>query len=110
MKVRCDKCRIEFLAMLQETEKETEKQGTIIRTYLKCPNCGAEYDVCYNNSVSLSVQKAIRKDSEKMKHVQTEQEYYKLYRRIKKRQKRLVREQERAEVEFKKKETERNGR
>ena len=60
MKIRCDKCHVEFNAYLKEQEKGT-RNGVVIRTYMKCPTCGTEYDVCYDDSVSLALKKKVRK-------------------------------------------------
>lgn len=51
MKVRCDKCHVVYDLSLLEQKKET-KADVLIRYYLKCPICGFEVDVMYeNNSV-----------------------------------------------------------
>ena len=51
MKVRCDKCHVVYDLNLLEQKKET-KADVLIRYYLKCPICGFEVDVMYeNNSV-----------------------------------------------------------
>lgn len=110
MKIRCDKCHVEFLGMLSEEEKDIEKQGTIIRTYMECPNCGTKYDICYNNSVSLSLMKAMNRDKNLLRNAQTEREYCKIRKRLKRRQQKLVEEWEKAKkAYYRKKETENNG-
>ena len=51
MIVRCDKCHVEYDLNLSEQRKKTESD-ILIRYFLKCPNCGYEIDVMYeNNSV-----------------------------------------------------------
>lgn len=63
MKVRCDKCHVEYDLNLSEQRKKT-KTDILIRYFLKCPKCGYEIDVMYeNNSVrEMRKNKEIRRD------------------------------------------------
>ena len=63
MKVRCDRCHVEYDLNLSEQRKKT-KTDILIRYFLKCPKCGYEIDVMYeNNSVrEMRKNKEIRRD------------------------------------------------
>lgn len=63
MKVRCDRCHVEYDLNLSEQRKKT-KADILIRYFLKCPKCGYEIDVMYeNNSVrEMRKNKEIRRD------------------------------------------------
>lgn len=63
MKVRCDRCHVEYDLNLLEQRKKT-KTDILIRYFLKCPKCGYEIDVMYeNNSVrEMRKNKEIRRD------------------------------------------------
>ena len=63
MKVRCDRCHVEYDLNLSEQRKKT-KTDILIRYFLKCPKCGYEIDVMYeNNSVrEMRKNREIRRD------------------------------------------------
>lgn len=73
--------------MLKEKEKQIDGQ-CIIRTYLECPHCGEQYDVCYDSQSTLVLKKQIRRHTAMLGTIRDEHQY----RRKLKDQKRLERE------------------
>lgn len=68
MKVTCDVCKNEFDTMLKEQTK-TINGHEIYRTFMKCPTCGAEYDICYDDMSTLALKKKIKKQTQKLQSV-----------------------------------------
>lgn len=65
MKVRCDKCHVVYDLNLLEQKKET-KTDVLIRYYLKCPECGYEVDVMYENDSVREMRKSGDVDKTKL--------------------------------------------
>lgn len=65
MKVRCDKCHVVYDLSLLEQKKET-KADVLIRYYLKCPICGFEADVMYENNSVREMRKSGDVDKTKL--------------------------------------------
>lgn len=78
MKVRCDGCHVEYDLNLSEQRKKTEAD-ILIRYFLKCPNCGYEIDVMYeNNSVrKMRKNKEIRRDEITKEMLRAREEFQK---------------------------------
>ena len=78
MIVRCDKCHVEYDLNLSEQRKKTESD-ILIRYFLKCPNCGYEIDVMYeNNSVrEMRKNKEIRRDEITKEMLRAREEFQK---------------------------------
>lgn len=91
MKVTCDGCHKEFYNILKETEKQVDGQK-IIRTYLECPHCRKQYDVCYDSQSTLVLKKQIRKHITMLETIRDEQKYRRKLKDIEKKKKRLERE------------------
>lgn len=77
--------------MLKEEEKQIGGQ-VVIRTYYECPECGAQYNICYDSPATLTLKKQIRKHTESLKTIRDANKYWKELKDIKKKQKRLERE------------------
>lgn len=74
--------------MLKEQTKTIEGHE-IIRTYMECPKCKAQYDICYDDMYTLALKKQIRKETTKLKNVRNENKYRAELKKIEKKQKRL---------------------
>ena len=74
--------------MLKEQTKTIEGHE-IIRTYMECPKCKAQYDICYDDMETLALKKHIRKETTKLKSVRNESKYRAELKKIEKKQKRL---------------------
>lgn len=74
--------------MLKEQTKTIEGHE-IIRTYMECPKCKAQYDICYDDTETLALKKQIRKETTKLKNVRNENKYRAELKKIEKKQKRL---------------------
>ena len=77
--------------MLKEQEKQIDGQS-VIRTYLQCPHCDAQYDVCYDSPSTLVLKKQIRKHTVMLGTIRDETQYKRKLKDIRKKQKRLERE------------------
>ena len=97
--IYCNECKTVFIPMLQENIKKT-KTGTIVRTYIKCPACGAEYDVSYDSSFGVSTKKRINKITSGINQCKTEKEQLEKQKKIEKLRKKLEREMKRAKHEY----------
>lgn len=84
----CDVCKNDFDCMLKEQTKTIEGHE-IIRTYMECPRCKAQYDICYDDMDTLALKKQIRKETTKLKNVRNENKYRAELKKIEKKQKRL---------------------
>lgn len=84
----CDVCKNDFDCMLKEQTKIIEGHE-IIRTYIECPKCKAQYDICYDDMDTLALKKQIRKETTKLKNVRNENKYRAELKKIEKKQKRL---------------------
>ena len=84
----CDVCKNDFDCMLKEQTKTIEGHE-IIRTYMECPKCKAQYDICYDDMDTLALKKQIRKEKTKLKNVRNENKYRAELKKIEKKQKRL---------------------
>lgn len=94
MKVTCDRCHKEFNNVLKEKEKQIDGQY-IIRTYLECPHCGEQYNVCYDSQSTLVLKKQIRRHTAMLGTIRDEHQYRRKLKDLKdieKKQKRLERE------------------
>ena len=74
--------------MLKEQTKTIEGHE-IIRTYMECPKCKAQYDICYDDMETLALKKQIMKETTKLKSVRNESKYRAELKKIEKKQKRL---------------------
>ena len=74
--------------MLKEQTKTIEGHE-IIRTYMECPKCKEQYDICYDDMETLALKKQIRKETTKLKSVRNESKYREELKKIEKKQKRL---------------------
>ena len=74
--------------MLKEQTK-TIKGHEIIRTYMECPKCKAQYDICYDDMETLALKKQMRKETTNLKSVRNESNYRAELKKIEKKQKRL---------------------
>ena len=84
----CDVCKNDFDCMLKEQTKTIEWHE-IIRTYMECPKCKAQYDICYDDMETLALKKQIRKETTKLKSVRNESKYRAEFKKIEKKQKML---------------------
>ena len=84
----CDVCKNGFDCMLKEQTKTIEGHE-IIRTYMECPKCKAQYDICYDDMETLALKKHIRNETTKLKSVRNESKYRGEFKKIEKKQKRL---------------------
>ena len=84
----CDVCKNDFDCMLKEQTKTIEGHE-IIRTYMECPKCKAQYDICYDDMKTLALKKQIRKETTKLNSVRNESKYRAELKKIEKKQKRL---------------------
>lgn len=98
MKVTCNKCENEFFPLLKEQDKQVSNK-TIIRTYFECPQCGEQYNVCYDDAMTLGLKKQIRKCTAQLSFLRGK-EYERELSKIKKKQKRLQIKQQWLETEF----------
>ena len=87
MKVTCDRCHKEFNNLLKEKEKQIDGQ-CIIRTYLECPHCGEQYNVCYDSQSTLVLKKQIRRHTAMLGTIKDENQYRRKLKDIEKKQKR----------------------
>lgn len=91
MKVTCDRCHKEFNNLLKEQTKQIDGQE-IIRTYIECPHCKAQYTVCYDCQSTLVLKKQIRRHTAMLQTIKDENQYRRKLKDIEKKQKRLERE------------------
>lgn len=91
--------------MLKEQTKTVEGHE-IIRTYMECPKCKAQYDICYDDISTLVLKKQIRKETTKLKNVRNECKYRTELKKIEKKQKRLERANNILQSKYKRKEQE----
>lgn len=77
--------------MLKEKEKQIDGQS-VIRTYLQCPRCGAQYSVCYDSPSTLALKKQIRKHTVMLGTIRDENQYKRKAKDIEKKKRRLERE------------------
>ena len=101
----CDVCNYEFDCMLKEQTKTIEGQE-IIRTFMECPKCSAQYDICFDDVSTLALKKQIRKETTKLKNVRNESKYRAELKKIEKKQKRLERANNILQSKYKRKEQE----
>ena len=94
MKVTCDKCQKLFDYYIYEQELKQEDE-TFYRTFFQCPFCGSEFTVFYDSVETYSLKKKINKLKHELDKVNTEIEYQKVMKKIKKKLSRLNREEER---------------
>ena len=83
----CDVCKNDFDCMLKEQTKTIEGHE-IIRTYIECPKCKAQYDICYDDMETLALKKQIRKETTKLKSLRNSK-YARGLQKVKEKQKRL---------------------
>ena len=74
--------------MLKEQTKTIEGHE-IIRTYMECPKCKEQYDICYDDMETLALKKQIRKETTKLDSVRNESKYRAELKKIEKKHKRL---------------------
>ena len=91
MIVTCDRCHKDFNNVLKEQEKQIDGQD-VIRTYLQCSHCGAQYNVCYDSPSTIVLKKQIRKHTAILGTIRDETQYKRKLKDIRKKQKRLERE------------------
>lgn len=77
--------------MLKEKEKQIDGQS-VIRTYLQCPHCGAQYSVCYDSLSTIVLKKQIRRHTAMLRTIRDEHQYRRKLKDIEKKQRRLGRE------------------
>lgn len=77
--------------MLKEKEKQIDGQS-VIKTYLQCPYCGTQYDVCYDSPSTLALKKQIRKHTAMLGTIRDENQYKRKAKDIEKKKRRLERE------------------
>ena len=90
MKVTCDRCHKEFDNVLKEKEKQIDGK-CIIRTYIECPHCGEQYNVCYDSQSTLVLKKQIRRHTVMLGTIKDEYQYRRKLKEQKNKKKLLVR-------------------
>lgn len=73
--------------MLKEQTKTVEGHE-IFRTYMECPKCRAQYDICYDDMQTLSLKKQIKKETKRLQSLRNSK-YARALQKVKEKQKRL---------------------
>lgn len=101
MKVTCDRCHEEFYNVLKEQNKKVDGMN-ITRTFIECPNCGAQYTCYYDSQSTIVLKKQIRKQVSMLNEITDEKKREKKLKEIKKKQNRLSREEKILQTKFEK--------
>ena len=100
VKVRCDNCGKKFIPMLESEAKFLEKEQ-VSKTYFKCPYCGYEYSITYDNDTTYSLQKKINKLKAELSGIKNESVYMRKMKVIRNNLKRLEEQKRKAEELYK---------
>ena len=92
MIVTCDRCHKDFTIKLKEQTKRFDEMD-VTKTYLECPHCLKQFDVCLDNDVTLGLKKKIRKTTEKLKSIKNETKYRRTQREIQSYSNQLLKEE-----------------